>query len=772
MSKEKIIKICDYIIQYGFLAIIFFIPIIFDYSLSIYNSFDLSKAVFFRVILTLILLAYTAKIFIAGKLSYRGSNKIFLFIIFLLASFFISSLFSMHPKQSFWGDFSRQQGFYNFVHYLLFFVLLIFNIKEIKQIKRIITVIIASAFLTTLYGLIQYFNFDPFTWDQSAFNIGRIFSSLGQPNFFGHYLVLILPFSFYALFFMAKRFLVKFLVVLAIIMQLACLIFTYSRAAWLGFLGSVGFFLIIWLVFEWQKRKKIVYVLIGILSVSLIAIIGFSFIKSISQNNSFGANLINRAKSIIEFRNVANRARFYYWKSAIEEVKRENIERLVFGYGPDALADVFVKYYRPDWAIFEVIDTFPDRAHNWLFENLLSLGFLGLASIFLFYFYFIRKIFIFLFNKTAKIEEEIWLVIAASTSLVAYCINNLFSFSLIVGYIYLYLILAILWFFIVVGEPREIKIKLMVISKALILLVLFSVAVLYIYFENVNLVRADYFYAQGKKAATKGDCRGILDNLEQASAYQPAKAFYKERYIFYGINCFSSITDRNNRMVLRDNIIEQIKLIKPQDYQYITRLTLARAYALFGFYVEPADYKIAEKFYLGLIADYPELLASYQDLGRMKMWQKDYDGALNLFKQAEKHLLPLDNPLLNQDHKGEIVPATISLYENMGFSYYRLKDYSAALEYYKRALALDPFRTILYKNLADIYYVQGQIDKAITLNKRGFILSPVDFNWPLALSLLYREKKDFHQAREYLDQALKLAPENAELKKYKEELNK
>ena len=95
-----------------------------------------------------------------------------------------------------------------------------------------------------------------------------------------------------------------------------------------------------------------------------------------------------------------------------------------------------------------------------------------------------------------------------------------------------------------------------------------------------------------------------------------------------------------------------------------------------------------------------------------------------------------------------------------------------ALEYYKKALTLEPYRPTLYKNLADIYYLQGNLDQAITLNQRGFTLSQSDYHWPLQLSLLFRENKNLPEAQKYLNQALKLAPDNEELKKYQSELNK
>ena len=146
--------------------------------------------------------------------------------------------------------------------------------------------------------------------------------------------------------------------------------------------------------------------------------------------------------------------------------------------------------------------------------------------------------------------------------------------------------------------------------------------------------------------------------------------------------------------------------------------------------------------------------------------------AVALFKRAESKLPDPNHPQLNQDHKNKIIDQTVSLYEKMGYSYNQLKNYPQAVVYYEKALALNPYYATLYKNLADVYYGQGRLDKAIELNRRGLALNPGDYHWPLFLSLLYRDQQDLVKAREYLSEALKLAPDNQELRKYERELNK
>ncbi|MBI4779523.1 O-antigen ligase family protein [Candidatus Falkowbacteria bacterium] len=768
MLKEKIVKICGQIIEYGILAIVFFIPIIFDYSLLTYNAFDLYKAVIFRVILAIMLLSFTAKIFISGKLHYRGDFKIFLLISLLLASFFISSLASLHPAQSFWGGFLRQQGFYNFFNYLLFFTLLILNIESFVKLKRVIIAVVASAFLAAAYGLIQYFNLDPFYWSESV-NTGRIFSSLGQPNFFGHWLIMVLPISFYALIFLARKALFKFFIGLSLVMQLACLIFTYSRAAWLGFLGSIFFLIIFWLFHK--RLKKAAYGLIGLILIGIIFSASLNIISPAKLSDYNSISLVNRLKSITDLKSGSNKMRLYYLESAVKEIKQASCLRLLIGYGPEVLSDIFMKYYQIDWGIYEAINSFPDRAHNWLFDKVLALGFLGLAINFIFYIYFIRKAAGFLLAKQ-KLEPEDWLLIFLLSSLIAYCINNFFSFSLFTVFVYLYLILAIAW--IIINYRSEIKIlnmRLTAFSKLLIWMSLFLASGVFIYTNNIKQIRAEIYYMRALNSVKSSDCKGVISNMEKAVNLGPNISHYQENYLFLMLNCFSGIEDEPVKKELRDSMLEYIKFVgDKKSYGFLHNT--ARAYSLFGFYFDKSYYAEADKIFNDLIMIFPYFPGIYEDLSKQKIMQEDYESAIEILKRAIKILPPTDHQYLNDEHRRQIAAIAVRLYESLGQTYFKIKNYDLALDAYKKGLSLDPYRATLYKSIADIYYVQEEIDQAIIWNKRGFMLNPGDYNWPLALSLLYRDKKDLAEAREYLNQALELAPENEDLKKYQQELKK
>ncbi|MFH1254944.1 MAG: O-antigen ligase family protein [bacterium] len=761
MLKEKILKICDLSIEFGILAIIFFIPVIFDFSMSSYNFFDLYKAIVFRAVLSLIFLAFAAKVFINGELRFRGSAKIFLFAGFLAACFLASSFFSIDPSRSFWGSFSRQQGFYNFSHYILFFILAVLNIKNDRQIKRIAIAVLASSFFVSAYGLAQYFLLDPWAWPENFLSSGRVFSTFGQPNFLAHWLIMVVPLSIYYLIFIAKKFFARFLACLIIFMQSACLVLAYSRAAWLGFLCSALFLIIFWLFYK--GFKKTVFGFAGIVFICAALVIGLNMAKPAEKADYDSINFAGRLKSIVDFKSGSNKMRIYYLESAVKEIKKASGLRLFLGYGPEVLSDVFMKYYNIDWGVYEAINSLHDRAHNWIFDQLLSFGILGLAANLLFYVYIFYKTAVFLSGKRA-FEANDWLVVFLSASLLAYCVNNLFSFSLAANSVYLYLIAALLW---VSANRREqmriLGVSLTAFSKIFIWTALFFTSAMFVYSNNINQARAENYYVKALESLRRSDCEAVAANMEKAMSLSSNSSYYQENNILLNLNCFFLVESDSEKSFLLGNIFDGVEIAK-DGKTYGILSNIARAYSLFGFYIDKAYYAESEKIFNDLISKFPYFTSVYEDLARQKMASQDYAGAAKILSQAIGILPPTDHPYLNSQHRSQISAIAAKLHESLGLADFKMENYEAALDNYKKGLKFDPYRASLYKNISDVYYARNNLDKAIEFSRRGFMLNPSDYHWPLSLSFLYKDKKDFEAEKKYFDQAVKMAPENAKLK--------
>jgi len=215
-KKIKSSNIINVLTEVSYLLIIFGVPVIFSFYLPSGNVFELSKTIFFRSLTAILLFLSLLRYFYLNSyntgFNYFSSlhfwRKKFLAPLLFLGVVGFSLFFSINPRTSFWGDFDRQEGYLSFLFFGLFFILMVYNLlfttsdkafSPEARIKRIILTIVASGGLVSLYGILQILNIDFLYWSEAPFLTNRTISSLGQPNFLGSFLVLVLPLTVYLL---------------------------------------------------------------------------------------------------------------------------------------------------------------------------------------------------------------------------------------------------------------------------------------------------------------------------------------------------------------------------------------------------------------------------------------------------------------------------------------------------------------------------------------------------------------------------------------------
>ena len=114
-------------------------------------------------------------------------------------------------------------------------------IRSKEMIKRSVSALMASAFIVALIGVYQnYFGLGMGIWqDTEMFSdiSGRIYSTLENPNVLASYLILVMPFIIVSVFIAGNmRTRIKFTV--CAVVTLLCLVYTWSRGSWLGFIIS------------------------------------------------------------------------------------------------------------------------------------------------------------------------------------------------------------------------------------------------------------------------------------------------------------------------------------------------------------------------------------------------------------------------------------------------------------------------------------------------------------------------------------------------------
>ncbi len=111
----------------------------------------------------------------------------------------MSTLFSQQPLTSFLGRDPNDPGYelYAVLAYLLVFSAIAIRIHNRAQVMRLIIVISTVGTLTSAYGLMQSIGIDPFGFGESlAFGGFRVYSTYGNPIFFGSFVLLSLCITF------------------------------------------------------------------------------------------------------------------------------------------------------------------------------------------------------------------------------------------------------------------------------------------------------------------------------------------------------------------------------------------------------------------------------------------------------------------------------------------------------------------------------------------------------------------------------------------------
>ena len=213
--------------------------------------------------------------------------------------------------------------------------------------------IILSAVIVSIYGISQYFGFDPIPRDEIRMSwSGRAFSTMGNPNFLGTYMVIILPIPIFKFLTDSK----KINLLTGSIIYL-CLLVTFTRSALLGFAVILSF-VTIFVIKRRDLWKNFTILMLVFVSIAL-------FVNIESEGKLYGRLLSigNDAQALFEEEDGYEKAganRVYIWLRTIDLIK----ESPLVGYGLENLQTVFVETYQDEMMeIFgEVYQV--DRAHN------------------------------------------------------------------------------------------------------------------------------------------------------------------------------------------------------------------------------------------------------------------------------------------------------------------------------------------------------------------------------------------------------------------------
>jgi len=103
-------------------------------------------------------------------------------------------------------------------------------------------------------------------------------------------------------------------------------------------------------------------------------------------------------------------------------------------------------------------------------------------------------------------------------------------------------------------------------------------------------------------------------------------------------------------------------------------------------------------------------------------------------------------------------PRDIFAYNLLGWVYTDLKNYQEAEAALKKAIEMQPLWPAPHTNLASLYLLQGRKNEAIEKLQAGIAANPKDYSLYLSLALLFERDKDYANAMQVYELALKENP--------------
>lgn len=500
-------------------------------------------------------------------------------ILLFLTSQIISTIFSIDAHTSFWGYYSRFNGgllsmsVYIFLYYALvsnFFV----NKEDAKSFaKKILGISVAAGIGVALWGLPSHFGFDPTCmifgrglnvacWTESFNPTARMFSTLGQPNWLGAYLSILLPVAlafFINISLPIKNIAEKFrnwklvVSVLAVLAFYICILWTTSQSSFIGLWAGIFTFVGLIKLVAFKKSKFTLQKFLKLRSLQLLGLfIIIFFLLTFFLGNPFPRfqnltlqRILDSAKSDQSVKTETNpqeqgpaleynitgsgEIRLIVWRGAIDIFKSSPL----IGSGVETFAYAYYKHRPVEHNLTSEWDYLYNKAHNEYLNYLATTGILGLGTYLSFIGLFLFIAFRFFWEQKTLTQSLIPASIVAG--FVSINVSNFFGFSVVLLNLYLFILPAI--FLMITGKKSRMisfpkksdetnKLKDFNTFQYLILTVI-SIVSIYWMWNIINLWNADKAYALGYNYNKIEEYVRANEPLEKAVKLRPSEDLYK-----------------------------------------------------------------------------------------------------------------------------------------------------------------------------------------------------------------------------------------------------
>ena len=315
--------------------------------------------------------------------------------------------------------------------FILFYFVLTNVIRTKKQWLALVKVFMLSAFIVAGYGLFQNFfgvsSTDSWIDEEMFTDIKlRVYSFFDNPNVLGEFLVLTIPVAV-ALAWNKIREEHRVIFAIFLICMVACMIFTWSRGAWLGMMIALALYLVIA-----DKR----WLVVGTLGILLIPIVLY-----LTGNMA----IIERFTSIGNTADTSTAYRVSIWQASVNMIGDFWLSGI--GIGSDAYTTIYPSYALPG-------AKFALHSHNLYLQFAVETGIIGIASLFALLSGFLRTVLASSVVKKIKTSDTAKILVALGVGFIGFMFQGLTDYVW-----YNYKILMIFWIIIALGVSGSVIFK-------------------------------------------------------------------------------------------------------------------------------------------------------------------------------------------------------------------------------------------------------------------------------------------------------------------------
>lgn len=538
---------------YFFVLLIISVPL--SFTLFFENPVDLVKmsALYitgsFFIIFSLIIITED-NLRNKSNISFVFNRSTDLPVLFFLIASILSTIFSINPKISLFGQYQRQIGLITFIYLAIIYFLVSGILQDKKRFTLLFLIAEIIAVTASLYSFLQLSGNDPFGIQQPGTD--RPVSTFGNAVFYGGFLVLVFPFS--ALNISSKK--NKILKVLFPAVILAGIILSGTRSAYIALGAEIILILIIYFLLKKNNTdtgnasdpngkiyKNIFMVIAGILFLLMIYMLIFpgSFISG----------------RIISIFSQSNNPRLVLWQESFNIFYKYPL----FGTGIALFSSAFEEFYSGRLRLLERTGYF-DHPHNNFLYMLYSMGIAGFLAYLSILVFSIRRCYKII---TGEINTETKIIFTAfAVFLTGYIVYGLTNFDDISILLYLFVFTA------AIKAADTEKTKAVEVNSSLITAVSIPLILFFSYniYSSINDMKADRFFKQGNILIKQGKFAEAVYSMNTAIALNDYYTDYKYMlsYTVYR-QCFSSETmPRESKMNLLNQAARQVEGLKNSHY--------------------------------------------------------------------------------------------------------------------------------------------------------------------------------------------------------------